>query len=168
MTAHVFGHATPSFRQKSETLWRGGVGNALDPHQVAIGQELAVSPDWTCCPDSPPTSPASRPRSPGPRRTVFRGFPAFSPDERFIVGPVPGLRGFVMAGACNAHGVSGSAGLAQHVLESLQPDPSPFVRSLSPRRFFPRTWDWEPARDQAEQVYQNYYSLPPRRGARDR
>jgi hypothetical protein len=62
----------------------------------------------------------------------------------------------------------GSAGLAQHVLESLQPDPSPFVRSLSPRRFFPRTWDWEPARDQAEQVYQNYYSLPPRRGARDR
>lgn len=62
----------------------------------------------------------------------------------------------------------GSAGLAQHVLESLQPDPSPYVRSLSPRRFLPRTWDWETARNQAEQVYQNYYSLPPRRGARDR
>lgn len=101
-------------------------------------------------------------------RTVFRGFPAFSPDARFIVGPVPGLRGFVMAGACNAHGVSGSAGLAQHVLESLQPDPSPYVLSLSPRRFLPRTWDWDSARDQAKQVYQNYYSLPPRRGARDR
>jgi hypothetical protein len=65
-------------------------------------------------------------------RMVFRGFPAFSPDGRFIVGPVPGLRGFVRARACNAHGVSGSAGLAQHVLESLQPDPSPYVRSLSP------------------------------------
>jgi hypothetical protein len=65
-----------------------------------------------------------------------------------------------MAGACNAHGVSGSAGLAQHVLESLQPDPSPYVRSLSPWRFLPRTWDWESARDQAEQVYENYYSLP--------
>jgi hypothetical protein len=72
-----------------------------------------------------------------------------------------------MAGACNAHGVSGSAGLAQHVLESLQPDPSPYVRSLSPQRFLPRTWDWESARDQAEQVYENYYSLPPRPGARD-
>ena len=30
-------------------------------------------------------------------RMVFRGFPAFSPDGRFIVGPVPGLRGFVRA-----------------------------------------------------------------------
>jgi glycine/D-amino acid oxidase-like deaminating enzyme len=100
-------------------------------------------------------------------RMVFRGFPAFSPDGRFIVGPVPGLRGFVRARACNAHGVSGSAGLAQHVLESLQPDPSPYVRSLSPRRFLPRTWDWESDRDQAEQVYQNYYTLPPRRGACD-
>jgi hypothetical protein len=67
-----------------------------------------------------------------------------------------------MAGACNAHGVSGSAGLAQHVLESLQPEPSPYVRSLSPRRFLPCTWDWESARDQAEQVYENYYSLPRR------
>ncbi len=64
-----------------------------------------------------------------------------------------------------AHGVSGSAGLAQHVLESLQPDPSPYVQSLSPRRFLPRTWDWQSSRDQAEQVYENYYSLPPRRSA---
>jgi len=94
-------------------------------------------------------------------REVFRGFPAFSPDGRFIVGPVPGLRGFVMAAACNAHGVSGSAGLAEHVLESLQPGPSPYLRSLSPGRYLPQTWDWESARARAEQVYENYYSLPP-------
>src|SRR5215831_3958204 len=93
-------------------------------------------------------------------REVFRGFPAFSPDGRFIVGPVPGIRGLVMAAACNAHGVSGSAGLAEHVLESLQPDPSPYVRSLSPARFVPRGWDWESARDQAERHYEGYYSLP--------
>jgi hypothetical protein len=67
----------------------------------------------------------------------------------------------VMAAACNAHGVSGSAGLAEHVLESLQPDPSRYVRSLSPARFTPPTWDWESARRQAEQRYENYYSLPP-------
>ena len=93
-------------------------------------------------------------------REVFRGFPAFSPDGRFIVGPVPGIRGFVMAAACNAHGVSGSAGLAEHVLESLQPDPSPYVRSLSPARFVPRGWDWESARERAERRYEDYYSLP--------
>jgi glycine/D-amino acid oxidase-like deaminating enzyme len=144
-------------------------GLSLDPRQVAIGQELAVSPDWDVlsgfAADFASLAPAVTQTE---VRTVFRGFPAFSPDGRFIVGPVPGLRGFVMAGACNAHGVSGSAGLAQHVLESLQPDPSPYVRSLSPRRFLPRIWDWESARDQAEQVYENYYSLPPRRGARNR
>lgn len=94
-------------------------------------------------------------------REVFRGFPAFSPDGRFIVGPVPGVRGLVMAAACNAHGVSGSAGLAGHVLESLQPGPSPYVRSLSPGRYYPGTWDWESARTQAQGIYQNYYSLPP-------
>ena len=35
-----------------------------------------------------------------------------------------GIRGLVMAAACNAHGVSGSAGLAEHVLESLQRTPA--------------------------------------------
>jgi glycine/D-amino acid oxidase-like deaminating enzyme len=95
-------------------------------------------------------------------RAVFRGFPAFSPDGRFIVGPVPGLRGLVMAAACNAHGVSGSAGLAEHVLESMQPDPSPYVRSLSPARFMPRSWQWESAQDQAERIYEDYYRLPDR------
>src|SRR5207247_2150789 len=74
--------------------------------------------------------------------------------------PVPGIRGPVMAAACNAHGVSGSAGLAEHVLESLQPDPSPYVRSLSPARFVPRAWDWESARERAERRYEDYYSLP--------
>jgi len=136
-------------------------GLSLDPRRVTIGQALAVRPDWEVLSGfaadfarlAPPVTQAEV-------REVFRGFPAFSPDGRFIVGPVPGLRGFVMAAACNAHGVSGSAGLAEHVLESLQPGPSPYVRSLSPGRYLPQTWDWESARARAEQVYENYYSLP--------
>ena len=55
----------------------------------------------------------------------------------------------------------GSAGLAEHVLESLRPDPSPYVRSLSLARFEPPSWDWESARDQAERRYEDDYSLPP-------
>lgn len=51
--------------------------------------------------------------------------------------------------------------LAGHVLESLQPDPSPYVKSLSPSRYCPRAWDRESARAQAQRVYQDYYSLPP-------
>ena len=90
-------------------------------------------------------------------RQTFRGWPAFTPDGRFVVGPVPGIRGFVMAAGCNAHGVSGSAGLAQHVVESLQPDPSPYVRSLSPARFLDGGWTWEDARRRAQRHYEDYY-----------
>jgi glycine/D-amino acid oxidase-like deaminating enzyme len=127
---------------------------------VALGQQLAVRPDWDVllgfARDFAQFVPAVT--STGIRE-VFRGFPGFSPDGRFIVGPVPGIHGLVMAAACNAHGVSGSAGLAEHVLESLRPDPPPYVRSLSPARFMPRTWAWEPARQRSERVYQNYYGL---------
>lgn len=134
---------------------------SLDPRQVAVGQPLAVTPDWPVLTgfahDFGQFVPAVTDAG---VRTVFRGFPAFSPDGRFVIGPVPGIRGFVMAAACNAHGVSGSAGLAEHVLESLQPNPSPYVRSLSPARFTAGTWDWASARAQAERVYQDYYSLP--------
>jgi len=136
-------------------------GLSLDPRGVTIGQPLAVRPDWAVLTgfarDFGRFVPAVTTTG---VREVFRGCPAFSPDGRFIVGPVPGLRGFVMAAACNAHGVSGSAGLAGHLLESLQPDPSPYVRSLSPARFMPRDWDWDAARASAEWRYENYYSLP--------
>ena len=91
---------------------------------------------------------------------TFQGWTAFSPDGRFVVGPVSAVRGLVMAAGCNAHGVSGSAGLAMHLLESLTGDPSPYVRSLSPDRFIPRGWSWEDARRQAQAVYENYYPLP--------
>jgi glycine/D-amino acid oxidase-like deaminating enzyme len=142
-------------------------GLSLDPRGVAVGQPLAVQPDWDVlsgfAQDFARFVPAVTEAG---VREVFRGFPAFSPDGRFVVGPVPGIRGFVMAAACNAHGVSGSAGLAEHVLESLQPDPSPYVRSLSPARFAPRTWEWESARSQAERIYEDYYSLPPHSGRR--
>ncbi len=144
--------------------WEAGA-LSLDPGHVGIGQVLAVSPDWDVltgfAADFALLAPAV---TQAEVRAVFRGFPAFSPDGRFIVGPVPGLRGFVMAAACNAHGVSGSAGLAGHVLESLQPDPSPYVRSLSPARYCPRTWDWESARAQAQSIYENYYAVHQPRG----
>jgi glycine/D-amino acid oxidase-like deaminating enzyme len=133
---------------------------SLHPREVAIGQPLALSPEWDVlsrfAADFARHLPAITDAG---IREVFRGFPAFSPDGRFIVGPVPGIRGLVMAAACNAHGVSGSAGLAQAVLESLGPDPSPYVWSLSPARFMPQDWTWESARDRAERIYETYYEL---------
>ncbi|MFP6752768.1 MAG: hypothetical protein VB855_13895, partial [Pirellulaceae bacterium] len=70
------------------------------------------------------------------------------------------VEGFVMAGGCNAHGVSGSAGIGRHVVESMfEAEPSEYVRSLSPDRFSEQPWDWESACQQARQYYETYYHL---------
>eukprot|EP00455_Lapot_gusevi_P025557 TRINITY_DN2694_c0_g2_i2.p1 TRINITY_DN2694_c0_g2~~TRINITY_DN2694_c0_g2_i2.p1 ORF type:complete len:447 (-),score=93.17 TRINITY_DN2694_c0_g2_i2:248-1588(-) len=90
-------------------------------------------------------------------RSVFSGWPTFTPDGRFIVGPAAGIEGFVMAGGCNAHGVSGSAGIGQHVVEAMmEKTPSAYVQSLSPQRFR-EGFDWTEARRKAQGVYEAYY-----------
>ena len=92
-------------------------------------------------------------------RSVFRGWPTFTPDGRFIIGESCRVQGFVMAGGCNAHGVSGSAGIGRHVVESLEGDPSTYVQSLSPDRFTETSWDWSTASAQARNIYENYYAI---------
>lgn len=93
-------------------------------------------------------------------RSVFRGWPTFTPDGRFIIGSSSQLQGFVMAGGCNAHGVSGSAGIGRHVVESMLEDtPSDYVYSLSPDRFAASSWNWKTARRDAQHYYETYYSL---------
>ena len=93
-------------------------------------------------------------------RHVFSGWPTFTPDGRFIVGESGRVPGFVCALGCNAHGVSGSAGIGQHVVEALlEPEPSDYVRSLSPDRFTETLWDWGEARAKAQGVYETYYEI---------
>jgi hypothetical protein len=65
-----------------------------------------------------------------------------------------------MAGGCNAHGISGSPGLGQHLVEALfSDDPSPYVKSLSPDRFDGEKWDWPKVRLAAERIYREYYGI---------
>eukprot|EP00756_Hemistasia_phaeocysticola_P052013 Hpha_TRINITY_DN27200_c0_g1::TRINITY_DN27200_c0_g1_i1::g.140732::m.140732/K19191/mabO; 4-methylaminobutanoate oxidase (formaldehyde-forming) len=45
--------------------------------------------------------------------SVQQGWPTFVPDGKFIIGEAPELKGFVYAAGCLAHGVSGSAGIAE-------------------------------------------------------
>lgn len=93
-------------------------------------------------------------------RSVFKGWPTFTPDGRFILGESSRVPGFVMAGGCNAHGVSGSAGIGRHVVEALlEAQPSAYVQSLSPDRFSDGRWDWPTARRQAQHVYETYYAI---------
>ncbi|WP_163506973.1 NAD(P)/FAD-dependent oxidoreductase [Fodinicola acaciae] len=133
-----------------------------DPRSIVRADAMPVDPDWDVLARFASDLASVVASADGVRPSaVFRGWPAFAPDGRFVVGPVPGIRGFVMAAACNAHGVSGSAGLAEHVLESMGPDPSPYVRSLSPARFMAQPVDWEQAQTRARSVYENYYAVTP-------
>ena len=91
---------------------------------------------------------------------VAKGWPTFTPDGRFIVGRSSRVPGFIMAGGCNAHGISGSPGLGQHLIEALfSPEPSPYVKSLSPDRFDGMQWDWPTVRQAAEKIYREYYAI---------
>ncbi len=93
-------------------------------------------------------------------RSIFKGWPTFVPDGKFIIGESSRLKGFVMAGGCNAHGVSGSAGIGHHVVESmLESSPSDYVCSLSPDRFLDNDWDAAEAQKSAQRIYENYYGL---------
>ena len=92
-------------------------------------------------------------------RHISKGWPTFTPDGRFIIGESSKVKGFVMAGGCNAHGISGSAGIGRHLVESLlESEPSPYVKALSPDRFA-GGWDWDEAQRQSQLMYESYYGL---------
>lgn len=135
---------------------------STDPRQYAVAQEPPlIDPDWEVLSWFSEQLSPEMPRAESLGvRSVFKGWPTFTPDGRFIVGESSRMKGFVMAGGCNAHGVSGSAGIGRHVVESiLDPDPSPYVKSLSPDRFEHESWDWESASRQARHYYETYYDL---------
>ena len=91
---------------------------------------------------------------------VGKGWPTFTPDGRFIIGESSRVPGFVMAGGCNAHGISGSGGIGKLLVESLlDPNPGEYVKSLSPDRFTETSWNWDEARRQAAHVYETYYGV---------
>jgi len=157
--------ATLYLRPEVNSLLCGGwepSGKSLDPRTFAVNQQPPpVASDWDVlgqfaeelAPEIPQVQQWGI-------RSVFKGWPTFTPDGRFIIGESSAVKGFVMAGGCNAHGVSGSAGIGRHVVEAMLADePSEYVRSLSPNRFAQGDWDWESAQAQARQKYETYYSL---------
>jgi glycine/D-amino acid oxidase-like deaminating enzyme len=94
------------------------------------------------------------------KSVVGKGWPTFTPDGRFILGESSRVKGFVMAGGCNAHGISGSGGIGRLLVESLfDANPSSYVQSLSPDRFTETHWNWDDARQAAKRVYETYYGV---------
>ena len=163
----------PTFRFPDQTLYGrpdvnglllGGwepAALSLDPRGYGAAEPPAIEEDWPVLSNFAELLRPFYPRvaDAGIRR-VMSGWPTFTPDGRFIVGESGAVKGFVFAAGCNAHGVSGSAGIGGHLVEAmLEPSPSPYVRSLSPDRFADGAWDWASARRAAQRVYETYYAL---------
>ena len=133
-----------------------------DPRSYALsGTPPVISPDLPVLHDFAekfkPFFPTARTTE---MKTIAKGWPTFTPDGRFIIGESIRVKGFVMAGGCNAHGISGSAGIGHLLVQSLfEPKPSDYVKSLSPDRFTENRWDWSDACRQAQAVYETYYGV---------
>ena len=164
----------PTFRVPDATLYgRPDVGALLlggwepralscDPRAYELaGEPPAIEPDWPVLADfAERMAPLYPPVARAGIRHVFRGWPTFTLDGRFIVGESRSVPGLVMAAGCNAHGVSGSAGIGRHVVEALlEPKPSAYVRGLSPDRFAGTAWNWDDARRRARGIYETYYQI---------
>ena len=163
----------PCFRVPEMTLYGRAIGDCLrlggweanalsiDPRDYGLEEEApAVEADPSVLDGFEEEFVSLFPEARGAIRTrVGKGWPTFTPDGRFIIGESRRVKGFVMAGGCNAHGISGSAGIGRLLVESLfDPHPSDYVRSLSPDRFTERSWDRGTARRQAQRVYETYYA----------
>ena len=133
-----------------------------DPHSYSTDNEPPpVVTDWHVLDSFEASFRALFPTAePAQKSWVGKGWPTFTPDGRFLIGESSRVPGFVMAGGCNAHGISGSGGIGKLLVESLlDPNPGEYVRSLSPDRFTERSIDWAEARRQAAHVYETYYGV---------
>jgi len=133
-----------------------------DPREYDLhAQPPPVVPDWKVLNSFEEQFSRLLPQTRGVEKTrVGRGWPTFTPDGRFIIGESRRVPGFIMAGGCNAHGISGSAGIGRLVYESIfERKPSKYVKSLSPDRFTETAWDWNEARREAARVYETYYGV---------
>jgi glycine/D-amino acid oxidase-like deaminating enzyme len=134
----------------------------LDPRAYPLsGAPAPVEADWQVLNGFEESCSGLFPTAKGAQKSfVGKGWPTFTPDGRFIIGESCRVKGFVMAGGCNAHGISGSGGIGKLLVESLlDRRPSPYVKSLSPDRFTETHWTWEQARLDAARVYETYYGV---------
>ena len=164
----------PCFRIPDSTLYGRPSGDGVllggwepksamtDPRSYSVaGSPPSIEPDRPVLESFTRSFRAFLPGTEGAEyRRVGKGWPTFTPDGRFILGESSRVKGFVMAGGCNAHGISGSAGIGRLLVEALfDPKPSSYVKSLSPDRFTESSWDWSDASRKAQRIYETYYAL---------
>jgi 4-methylaminobutanoate oxidase (formaldehyde-forming) len=91
---------------------------------------------------------------------LVNGPEAISPDGAYLLGPVPGVRGFWVAAGMSLNGIAGAGGTGRIIAEwMVGGEPSIDVAEMNVRRFGPHFADKRFVAERAREVYKYYYLL---------
>lgn len=93
-------------------------------------------------------------------RTVVNGPDAYTPDDRFIMGPVPGHPTYFVFAGFNSAGVQTSPGAARYLAEwMIEGEPTTDLDEYDARRFGPQTRSVRYLVEGAKETYRNHYPV---------
>ncbi len=91
---------------------------------------------------------------------LINGPDAFTPDGHYALGPVPGLKGFVVAAGGSINGIAGAGGVGKIISEwILEGEPSIDTHEMNVRRFGPHLKNLDHLTEKCREVYRYYYHL---------
>jgi len=91
---------------------------------------------------------------------LINGPDAFTPDGHYALGPVPGLKGFLVAAGGSINGIAGAGGVGKLITEwILEGEPSIDTHEMNVRRFGPHLKDLNYVTEHCREVYRYYYHL---------
>ncbi len=91
---------------------------------------------------------------------LINGPDAFTPDGHYALGPVPGLKGFIVAAGGSINGIAGAGGVGKLISEwILEGEPSIDTHEMNIRRFSPHLKNLDYLTQQCREVYRYYYHL---------
>ena len=88
------------------------------------------------------------------------GLPTMTTDDRYLVGPIRGLRGFWVMSGCCVGGLSISPALGEMLAQWIVDGEPPIdVSDISPDRFVGRELPEDELRERCRAAYANHYTL---------
>ena len=91
---------------------------------------------------------------------LINGPEAITPDGRYCLGPIPGLRGYFVAAGMSLNGIAGAGGVGKIMAEwIIEGHPSIDVSEMNVRRFGKHFADLNYAAERAREIYKHYYYL---------
>ncbi len=89
-----------------------------------------------------------------------QGITTFAPDGRYLIGPVPGAEGLIVASGCAAVGIAGSVAIGRWLAEwATGGKPGEELEEFGLLRFGEQARDRTWVRDRSREFYAGYYSI---------